>query len=110
MTGTITITLEEYEALVEAREDLEDLRAIEEYRANPGETVPAEFVDRMLAGENIIKLWREHRGLSQIDLSSNTGLNRVTLSNIERGVKTPGIDALKKIAAALNVRVDDLLD
>lgn len=108
MTDTVTISRAEYEALVEAREDLEDLRAIKEYQANPRESLPSEFVDRMLAGENIFLLWREHRGLPQAELARRTGLHRVHLSKIERGERTPTIETLKKLANALGVTLDDL--
>ncbi len=105
----VTISREEYEALIEAREDLEDIQAIAEYRANPGESVPAEFVNRMLDGENLLKLWREHRGLSQNELAKLSDVNRIQIGDIEDRGKTGSVATLKKLAEALNVQIDDLV-
>ena len=57
-----------YEKLVEAAEDAADLRAIAQFErrlaAGEEELLPSDMVDRILAGENRVRVWREHRGFS----------------------------------------------
>ena len=50
----------------ELEEMLEDAAATAAFHSTRHqEAVPAEMVDRLVAGENAVKVWREHRGLSQ---------------------------------------------
>ena len=72
------------------------------------ESVPAEFVDRLIAGENPVKLWREHRGLSQRALAAQAGLNFAYPSQIETGARNGTVATMKKLAQALAVDLDDL--
>lgn len=113
MEDTITISRAEYDRLVGIAEDAADIRAIEEHRANLArgeeEMIPSEFVDRMLDGESILKLWREHRGHNQTELGRLSGVNRVMIADIEAGRKSGSISSLKKLADALSITVDDLI-
>ncbi len=109
MSDTVTIAREEYERLLEAAEDIEDEKTVAEFLAKPEEGVPSAFVDRMLEGESLVRLWREHRGHSQAELARRSGVNRVQLNDIEHGRKTGSVDTLKKLADALELTVDDLL-
>jgi DNA-binding XRE family transcriptional regulator len=91
-------------------EMLEDAAAAAAFHNTRGqESVPAEIIDRLLAGENPIKIWREYRGLSQRALASGAGLNFAYLSQIETGVRKGTIETMKKLAQALNVDLDDLI-
>ena len=108
MNEMITITKDEYDALIEAKEDLEDLKTIEEFKANPCEGLPSDLVRRMINGESELKLWREHRGLSQYQLSYKSGVNRVQIIDIEKGKSNGSIATMKKLAEALNVTLDDI--
>ncbi len=47
--------IEEYEALLEALEDLEDVRAADEARAEGGEPVPLEVVEGRLRAEDKLR-------------------------------------------------------
>ena len=109
MDDTITITRDEYEALLSDREELAELQAYDRAIARDEESVPSEFVDRMLAGESLLKLWREHRGLSQSKLAQLSGVNRVQIGDIESRGKTGSVETYKKLAAALNLDIDDLV-
>ena len=104
------LPIAEYEALVRAAEDAEDVRAYDEGMAaiEAGEEmVPGEMVERMIAGESPVKVWREHRGLTQTQLAEKAGLSQAALSNIEAGSR-PGVDAAVLISKALGLDVDDL--
>lgn len=77
--------------------------------AEGGESFPAEVVDRLLAGRNPIRVYRDHRGMTQGALAAAAGLHPVYLSQIETGKRTGSARTLAAIAEALGVTVDDLI-
>ena len=90
-------------------EMLEDAAATAAYnRSRDQERVPFELVDRLLAGESPVKVWREYRDLSQRALAARTGLNFTYLSQIETGARKGSIQTMKKLAEALGLDLDDL--
>ncbi|WP_208353126.1 helix-turn-helix domain-containing protein [Pseudaestuariivita rosea] len=113
MNDMITMPRAEYDRLVEIAEDAADIVAIEEFKTKLArgeeEFVPAEFVNRMLDGESLLKLWREHRGLSQNELAKLSGVNRIQIGDIEDRGKTGSVATLKKLADALDLQIDDLV-
>ena len=70
---------------------------------------PIEVTDRLLAGENPVKVYREYRGLTQNQLATTIALNVVYPSQIETGKRTGSAKTLAALAGALNVNVDDLI-
>jgi hypothetical protein len=79
-------------------------------RARDQERVPIELVDRLLAGEHPVRVWRDHRGLSLDALAGKTGLGKGYLSQIENRQRKGTVATLQKLAAALAVDLDDLTD
>ena len=77
--------------------------------AGEEELIPSEMVDRMLAGVSPVRVWREHRGLSQSELGRRSGVHRVALVKMEAGQRGGSVDTLKRLADALGVTVDDLI-
>ena len=73
------------------------------------ESFPATVVDRLLAGGNPIRVYRDHRRLTQKQLAAAAGINPVYLSQIETGRRTGSAKTLSSIAGALDVEVDDLI-
>lgn len=63
---------------------------------------------RRLLGESVRNA-RKEAGLSQEKLAEKADLSAVFISRIERGVESPSVDNLLKIAKALGVRVSDLV-
>ena len=57
-----------------------------------------------------LKAIRQKLALSQADLEKLTGIDANTFSRYERGVVKPSIEVAQKIADALNVSVDELLN
>jgi len=112
MNEMVTIPREEYQRLLEAAEELADIAAYDRAKAallaGEDELVPAEFVDRLVAGESPVRVYRDLRGLTQLALSEASGVNRVQIANIESGAKHGSIATLRKLADALNVTLDDL--
>ena len=72
------------------------------------ETIPAPVVDRLLAGEPPVRVWREHRGLTQAQLAEAAGVTQSMVAMIERGDRRGTVDTLTVIARALKVDLDDL--
>ncbi len=77
--------------------------------AEGGESFPAEVLDRLLAGQNPIRVYRVHRGMTQGALAAAAGIHPVYLSQIETGKRTGSARTLAAIAEALGVTVDDLI-
>ncbi|MDQ0300765.1 XRE family transcriptional regulator of biofilm formation [Salibacterium salarium] len=58
-----------------------------------------------------IKLYRRKKGLSLSELSTKSNISKSYLSYIERDVKqNPSIDVLKKIAAVMEISVEELIE
>ena len=103
--------LAEYEALRNlAEEDAVDSAIIQRILDDPDqELVPFELSKRLADGEHPVRVWREHRGLKASELAASAGVAASYLSDIEKGKKSGSVNALKRLAAALNVTVDDLI-
>ena len=101
----------EYEALRRAvDEDAMDAAILRRFLEEPDqEVVPFELVRRIVNGDNPVRVWREYRGMKAGELAAAAGIAASYLSNIETGKKTGSVKAMKQIADALGVTVDDLL-
>ena len=102
----------DYLAMVVSIEDAEDIATIDRFEARLAsgeeELLPTSFVDALLAGENKIRLWREHRGLSVKALAQMAEIAPAYLSQIETGKREGTLSTMAKLAKALNVLIDDL--
>jgi predicted transcriptional regulator len=88
---------------------IEDAAATAAYqRTRDQEYVPISIVDRLIAHENPVRVWREHRGHSLRQLAERAGVGIGYLSQIENGERKGTVETLKKTAAALVVDLDDL--
>lgn len=56
-------------------------------RSRGEERVPAAVVDRLLAGDNPVRLWREHRDLTLEQLRDKAGLSIGYLSDIHQHLR-----------------------
>ena len=63
---------------------------------------------RRLLGE-AVRAYRKKTGFSQEKTAEKAGLSTVFISRVERGIESPSVDSLVKIAKALGVRVRDLV-
>ena len=74
MNEMVTIPREEYDRLQAAAEDLADLQSYDRAKAalaaGEEELVPAEYVNRLLNGENALRVYRDLRGLTQAALAA----------------------------------------
>lgn len=57
-----------------------------------------------------IRLERTKRGISQEKLAKLSGINKNSIGAIERGVSSPSIDTIAKIADAFGLQFNELTD
>ncbi|WP_366656576.1 helix-turn-helix transcriptional regulator [Fodinicurvata sp. EGI_FJ10296] len=105
----VVLSLDEYERLSDAA----DVAAADQIRrdidAGRDELVPSAIADRLIEGENPVRVWREHRGMTARALADAAGIGTAYLSEIETGRKDGSLSVLKAIAGALNVDLDDIV-
>ena len=106
----------DYEKLVaraaEADEDAGTARLVARARkdvAAGAPLLPKEIVDRIAGRENALKVLREWRGLTQVQLSSRTDVSQSHISDIESGRRTGTPSTLRLFADALKVPLDLLV-
>ena len=103
------VPLDEYEELREELADAADAEAMRRVREDPDEEdVPLAFARRMWNGESPVRVWREMRGMKAAHLATAADVSRSYLSAIEHGAKRGSVDALKRLAKALDVGIEDL--
>lgn len=101
----------EYDALRTAvEEDAMDSALIQRALEDTDqELVPFDLVKRIASGENPVRVWRTYRGRKAGELAATAGIAASYLSDIENGRKPGSVNAMKRIATALGVSVDDLI-
>jgi ribosome-binding protein aMBF1 (putative translation factor) len=106
------LPMDDLRKLMGDAEMLADVKAYDAVKARlerkEDEVIPLEITERRLAGENPVKIWREHRGLTQEELSKASLVSRPMIAAIETRHKRGGIATLKKLAVALKVDLDNL--
>lgn len=88
--------------------DAEDVAAYDAAKAHREESFPSEIADRLIAGENPIKIFREYRGLTQRQLARAAATTAPYVSQIETGRRVGSVKLLHRLADALDVGLDDL--
>jgi DNA-binding XRE family transcriptional regulator len=105
----VILSRKEYDRLVvAANEDAVDATVARKAIARGEETISEAEMDDLLAASTPLAFWRRKRGLTQAQLAKTTGIAQGFLSEIEAGHKTGAVDALKRIASALGVSLDDI--
>jgi hypothetical protein len=85
---------DECRKLLEAAEVAEDVVVYRAAQAMPEEElVPADVVNRILDGESVVTVWREHRGMTQTALAKAAGLSTAYVSQIEAGKRVGTVTA-----------------
>lgn len=108
------IPYSDYLRMLDLLEDRVDARVVAEfheaYQAGREFLVPDEILRSELDGESPVKLWREHRKLTQQDLADKAGISKPYLSQIESGKRQGTVETLAAIARALEVPLDMLTE
>ena len=101
------VPIDLFNKLLAAAEDMGDVALYDKVKKNDdGFRVPGEIVTRELEGENTIRLWREHRRLTQDALSAKAGISKAYLSQLENGKRHGTMSVLRALSAALGVPFD----
>ena len=104
---------EEYQRLVEEAEMLHDIQDYDEIKlaiaSGTEELIPSKVTYALLDGENPIRVWREHRGLTQQQVAAEAGISKSYLSQLESRQRKGTTNVLAAIARVLNVSLDDLV-
>ena len=101
------VPLKDYDTLGDALEEAADAEALRLGRAD--ENIPMSMADRLWR-ENAVKVWRTYRGMTATELAAAADISNSQLSAIESGDSSGSVAALQRIAKALEVKVDDLLN
>ena len=104
----------EYEKLSDGRiaispsdfEDILDVLAYDEAKSANEENFP---VERLIEGESPLRVYREFRGFTQVQVAQKVGLTQATIAELEKGKQKGSIDTWKALASALNVDIHDLV-
>jgi DNA-binding XRE family transcriptional regulator len=102
------VPLKDFEQLRHDSEMLVDIRAYDAAKARKEEAFPAKVADRLIDGENPIRVFREYRDLTQQELAKAADIARPYLAELEAGKKQGSVSVLKKIATALELELDDI--
>jgi ribosome-binding protein aMBF1 (putative translation factor) len=108
---TVTLSRADWEAIAERLDDAEDRAALRDSLSGgrKDDALPAELYRRIRKGEHPLRIWREHRGLGLNALARVAKVSAPYLSEIENGMKPGSALVLKKLAAALEIDVDELV-
>jgi DNA-binding transcriptional regulator YiaG len=105
----------EYERLVE-RANSEDVgtarivrRAKQAITSGQEVVLPKAVVDRLAAGESPIRVLREWKDMTQMEMSFRTNISQGHLSDLENGRRSGTPDTLRRIADVLKVPLDLLV-
>jgi len=103
----VVVSRAEFEHLRELAEDRLDAEAaktiLKRIAAGEEEIVPQVVADRLFKGENPIRVWREHRGMTQTRLAAQAGIQPAYLSQIESGGRNGSIATLRALVRALKI-------
>ena len=109
----VVIPEAEYRALNDAAVDASDRKAARRFRAalagGEEELIPSKVVNSILDGENPIRIWRQHRGMTLGELANRVGIGPAYLSQMETGKRDGTVGTLRKIASELDITLDDLV-
>ena len=71
---------------------------------------PNEVVKANVRGDNLIKAWREYFKLTQAELATKAGMKQSALARLEISSSNPRKTTLAKLAEAMGISVDQLID
>ena len=71
--------------------------------------MPAVVVNAIFDGENPVRVWRQHREMSQSQLAEAAGISQAYLAQIETRKREGTLNLYRSLADALEVDIDDLV-
>lgn len=104
------VPLKDFKQLVQDAQMLSDIRAFDAAKARNEESFPSEVVQQLLAGAYPIRVFRQHRGLTQAKLAKTAKIARPYLAQLETGRRQGSVNVLGRIAQILEVELTDITD
>jgi DNA-binding XRE family transcriptional regulator len=71
---------------------------------------PNEVVKANVRGDSLVKAWREYLGLTQAELAVKAEMKQPALARLEKGGSVPRTTTLAKLADAMGLDVEQLID
>jgi len=109
----VVIPADDYRLLLEKAEMLDDVAAYDRAKAalaaGDDELVPALVANAILDGDNPVRVWRQHREMSQVQLAEAAGISQAYLAQIETGKREGTLSLYRSLAEALRVDLGDLV-
>lgn len=105
------LPFEDYQKLIDVAEEKADEQAAEDAatRRDAGEEyLPVELADRIMDGENPLRVWRTYRGLTQGQLGQEVSRQAAFISKLESGEAEGGVGLWARLADALGVTIEDI--
>src|SRR5271157_157771 len=98
--------------VMEDAEMLADVKAYDAAKARledgSDELIPLEITERRLRGEPALRVWREHRKLTQEQLAKKAKASRALIAAIETKRKAGSVRTWKRLGAVLDVSWEQL--
>ena len=91
----------------------EEYQSLIENLAEPDDSdvwFPHEVVGANIRGDSLIKAWREYRGMTQEELALKAGIKQPALARLEKPDANPRTVTLKKLAAAMDLDIEQLIE
>ena len=117
----VVLTRADWEALIEAVEDGEDIAAVAAARAEDtlwagavpkgrATMFPHAVIGAEIDGMHPLKAWRRYRGLTQHALAERARVMRDLIAQIETRKRQGSIETMGRLAGALGVPIDALVE
>jgi ribosome-binding protein aMBF1 (putative translation factor) len=71
---------------------------------------PNDVVKANVRGDSLVRAWREHFGLTQDELAAKAGIQQSALARLEKSDAHPRKSTLKKLADAMGITLEQLID
>jgi DNA-binding XRE family transcriptional regulator len=104
---TVTLTKAEYQDLIDARDHAIAMRDI---ATGAMDILSEAQTAAFLAAASPLAFWRQHRGMTQAALAAAVGISQPYLAQIEAGKRVGDVNLYAKLARALTVRIEDLVE
>lgn len=105
----VVLSRADYESLLDTHDIAAADKVLADVASGADEFVPADVANALIDGENPVRVWRNHRGLTARELARQAELSAAYISEIETGKKDGSISAMKRVAEVLGVDLDDLI-
>ena len=94
------IPWDEYQRLLENQLDTEESEV----------WFPNDVVKANVRGASLVRAWREHFHLTQVELAEKAGIAQPALARMEKPDATPRRASLEKLAKAMGITVEQLIE